>query len=588
VKLEEVAPGRRPSGPVFDEAKAAGGDRYLAIEDERPRAVVRLDADRARAFEDGEATVWWQLHALPAGPVLALVLVLLDEREDVVDHVAWVVEPERSEHAAALDALAADFDVEVVFHETDGAFHGRRRFRAPLELNVRATRAAADELARKGRGTDPGAARRAYGADDFDRVGRLRHNFREDSFAQIRSAAEARLALGILSYWSAPERRDYLLRVRSFPQVWFDALTRRVLEAAVHFGLAMEPHLRQRALDLGLAESSSALVRLCLANFAEVNLNLRPNDLDALDAWENWEAMLAHAEELEVRVDEEIEELAALALERARTAAQHPDSMEINADVDSVELEEVSDLAELPAEELVTLLDDRAHRVEAALGLLARADALHVPALFDALKVMAPEELLRVVPAALAMGPAFEASFLSGLRSRRASLRLACALFLAEIRSERAVPLLLALVAEAGETEWPILARAAARMGRRILGPAAEVVQAHGDPGGRLATALALLGPEARGALAAARDKASGDVARACFTRALERTGEVSFGDAADFTERLADAFRAAGPDELGPDFAEDLVSVDVGPAASVDGLEDDVDLDGMDGPGRR
>jgi hypothetical protein len=208
-----------------------------------------------------------------------------------------------------------------------------------------------------------------------------------------------------------------------------------------------------------------------------------------------------------------------------------------------------------------------------------------VPAIFDALKVMAPEELLRVVPAALALGPSFEGSFLGGLRSRRPSLRLASALFLAEIRSERAALPLLRLVSEAGEAEWPILARAAARMGRRILTSAIDHLAAHGDAGDRIATTLALLGPEARGALAAAQDRAGNPAVRACFSRALERMGGVSFGDPADFTERLADAFRAGGPDHLGPDFEEDLVSVDLGPAASID---DSVDLGSLDGPSRK
>ncbi len=589
VKVDDLVPARRPAGPVFDAARAAGGDRYVFTEAGRIHAAARLAEDRARGFEEGDAALWFQVHTTPAGPLVDLLLVRSEGTEatsEVVDHVAFVLEPGAPAHEAVLDALEADFDVEVAFHGPDGEFHGRRRFRLPLEPNVRAAREALAEHARRLKGRpDFAGARRAFEADEFDRVGRLRHNFREDSFSFVRTAAEARLALGILSYWSAPERRDYLVRVRSFPLPWFDSMSRRVLEAAVHFGLAMDPHLRQRALDLGLAESSSALVRLCLAHFAEVSLNLRPNELDPLDAWDNWEALLAHAEELEVRVDEEIEELAALALERARAAAQGGDSMEINADVDSVELEEVEDLGELTAEQLINLLEDRAHRADAARTLLARSEPLYVPAIFDAIKVMAPEELLRVVPAALALGPSFEGSFLGGLRSRRPGLRLASALFLAEIRSERAALPLLRLVSESGDAEWPILARAAARMGRRILTSAIDHVAEHGDAGDRVATTLALLGPEARGALAAAQDRAGNPAVRACFSRALERMGGVSFGDPADFTERLADAFRAGGPDHLGPDFEEDLVSIDLGPAASID---DSVDLGSLDGPPRK
>ena len=47
--------------------------------------------------------------------------------------------------------------------------------------------------------------------------------------------------------------------------------------------------------------------------------------------------------------------------------------------------------------------------------------------------------------------------------------------------------------------------------------------------------------------------------------------------------QTLADAFAAAGPDLIGPDFEEVLESVDLGPGASMSDLETDVNLDGLD-----
>lgn len=582
VRTDDVLGELRERGPTFDVGLARDQDAYVHLRDGMVHAAVRLAAERAAAFETGMGELRFQLHQPEPGPVLALLLCRIGDAGEVEDHVLWVLEHETPAHEAVLGALQQSFAVEVAFHRPDGTFHGRRVFRSPLEANVASARKAVARIEGE-QLWDRGAARRAVSAPEYDRLGRLKHNFHRESFADVRSAADARLALGILAYWSAPERRDYLLRIKAFPEPWFETMVRRILDAALSFGLAMEPHLRQRALDLGLAESSSALVRRSLANFAEVNLNLKPSELDPLDIWDNWEALLAHAEELDLRVDEEIEELAAQAMDRAREAAQTLDPIEINADDESIELEEVADLSDLSDVDLVTLLQDPAHRLDAALGLLHRGEAVYVQTVFDAIKVMNRDELLRVVPAALAMGPAFEQSFLTGLRSRRVSLRLASALFLAEIRSERAAAPVLALIPRAGASEWPILARAAARMGRRILKPALRLAEAKGDRGDRLAHTLALLGADARGALAAARDQQTDDAARACLVRALDQMAEVSFADAADFTERLADAFQAAGPDQVGPDFEEDLESVDLGPGASIGDLEAEVSLDSLD-----
>ncbi|MCB9537964.1 MAG: hypothetical protein H6704_17060 [Myxococcales bacterium] len=583
VAADEVAAPRRPAGPAFDDGKAAGRAAYVERTEDGVRLHVKLDPARATRFEEDEARVWFQLHQPRPGPVMSLLLVRLDAEREPVDHVLWPLDHQSPAHREVLDALASNFAVDVAFHAPDGAFHGRRHLRSPLEANVTAARAQLERVVEAG-GVDAAGARAAVQADGYDVLGRLKHNFRRNSFETIASAADARLALGILSYWSAPERRDYLVGVKSFPLVWFDAMTRRVVEGALAFGLSMEPHMRQRAIDLGLADSSAGLLRTSLANFAEVSLNLKPNNLDALDIWDNWEQLLALAEELDLRVDEEIEELAAQAMERAREAAQGGEAIELDPDEASIELADEGELTELTDADLVNLLEDREQRRDAALALLARGDAVFVEALFHAIKSMSREELLAVVPAALSQGPAFETAFLSGLRSRRISLALASALFLAEIRSERAAAPLLALLPGADEPVWPILARAAARMGRRILNPALRQVARDGDPDGRVAYALALLGADARGALSAARAQNEDAKVKACLTTALERMGEASFGDAADFTERLADAFAAAGPDGLGPDFEEALESVDLGPGASLGDIETDVDLDGLDG----
>lgn len=564
----------RPGGPAF-EAAADDETAYLRFdEDGRIIAAARIsDADALRF--DGQTILRFQLHSPPPGAVCGLLLVARTAAGEPTAHVFWPIDDGTEQGGRLLDTLATSFAVEVRLYVDPSGPTFREHFALPLEQNVRAARTLLAE--------QPGAreaAIRAVEAPDYERVGRLRHNFQADSFVNLTSAAEARLAIGILGYWSAPERRDYLIRIKSFPLAWFEAITRRVLEGAVHYGLAMEPPMRQRSFELKLAPNSASLLRRLLANFAEVNLNLRPCALDVFDIWDNWEALLAHAEELDLRVDEEIEELAARAMERARAAAQEAEPLEIHLSEESIELEEVIELDELSDEGLVASLARPERRLEAARVLLQRPGSVHVPAIFDAVMAMPRPELLDAVPAALAKGPAFETHFIGALQARRTSLRLASALFLSEIRSERALVPLLALLPSAEETEWPVLSRAAARMGRRIVGPALDLVESEGDRDGRIAHTLALLGGDARGALAAARDQRTDTRARACLSSAISQMNSVSFGDAADFAERLADAFDAAGPDRVSPEFSEVLESIDLGPGASISGLDADVNLD--------
>jgi hypothetical protein len=587
VSVEQVTTARpaatqRPrSGPAFDTARAEGGHCYLQVDGGRVQAVALMELTRANALAQGQVSLAFQWHTTPLGPAFDLLLTRRDGNE-TVDHVVWWIAPATDLGRSVLEALAADFIVDVVLHLDGGAFHARRTIREPLERNVESARTCIREQPSL---PDATAQRRVVEAADFDLFGRLQHNFHVDSFAEVRTASEARLAVGIASYWSTPERRDYLLRVKSFPEVWFDQLTRRVATAALEFGIALEPGLRRRAIDSGVAENSTTLVRASLANFAEVCLNLKPNELDALDTWDNWAALMALADELDVRVPEDIEALAALAMERARDAAQAGDSVDGELADESVELDAADELAELSTSELAGLLYDTRQRFDAAFALLHRGEAGQASSLFEVMRRMSREQLLRAVPLALAHGPTFEAAFLGGIRSKRVSLRLAAALFLAEIRSERAIPRLIETIPRAGIDEWQFVARAAARLGRKIIPAALQRAAGDGDPGERLAFTLALLGPEARGALSAALDRETSERAKTCAHKAIDRAGEVSFGDPADFSERLADAFQACGPDAVGPDFEEELASIEVGPAASAKDLEADVDLDDFEEP---
>lgn len=314
-----------------------GVDRALVLDDGVPAARVRVASEViGEALLRAEGSLRFQLHETAAGPASCLTLVPV-----VGEPVVWPIDD-----AAIIDALARRFAVAVEAVNPHGALVGRRIFDPPLARNVALAR---DRAALLGGETPTARGHLLDGAIDL--LGELRHNFREDAFAEIRSAADAHLALGIIAFWSEPERARYLLLVQSFPAVWFDAITRRVLVSALEFGLLPPPHLERWAIDHGLAPDPQRLLRRALAGFAELELGLsgRASDLDPLDAWENWDQLLTRAEALGVDVDPQIETLALRAMEAARVAAEgldgSEDVLELDLD-DAVEMESLDGSAD--------------------------------------------------------------------------------------------------------------------------------------------------------------------------------------------------------------------------------------------------
>ncbi|MCB9543397.1 MAG: pentapeptide repeat-containing protein [Myxococcales bacterium] len=257
----------------------------------------------------------FQLHETAHGPACCLTLAPAEG-----DPIVWP-----TEDAALVDHLARRFAVTIEAIDPQGALVARRVFDPPLARNVALARERAQAL-----GGETAAARAALAAGAVDVLGELRHNFREDTFARLRTAAEAQLALGITAFWAEPERARYLLLVQSFPAVWFDAIVRRVLVAALEFGLLPPPHLEAWAIEHGVVADAHRLLRRALAGFAELELGLagRTSDLDPLDAWENWERLLTRAEALGVDVDPQVEALAMRAMEAARLAAEAEEGSE--------------------------------------------------------------------------------------------------------------------------------------------------------------------------------------------------------------------------------------------------------------------
>lgn len=528
----------------------------LVVDDGDVLALFRVgSAADADALLTDEAELRFQLLWTGQGPAICLTLIPADPEA----LVCWVVDPEVD--AEVLDRLGRRFAVALEAVDGEGALVGRRLFDPPLARNVALARLRVERA-----GGSPLAARQAVAEGAVDRVGQLRHNFQEDAFAGCRSVAEAHLALGIIGFWSEPEREAYLLEVQSFPQVWFEAIVRRVLAAALDFGLMPPPHLEPRAIALGLASDARGLASRALSAFAELNLStsIKANDLDPIDNYENWEALINRAEALGLAVDAGLRGLALGAMEAARRASEALDASEdpieldledalefesideaelIAAPVDEAKADPTEPLTDLIDGALVGLLADPARRASAAAVLLQREDGAWLEPVADALGRMTRAELLQVLPMAVGQADGLAGYLAGAIRSPDPFVRRALTLFLAEARRPEAILGLVDQLLDARDAGWPMLALALAGYGGAVRHLVAGI-PLDGDGLERVAGVLARLPPAVRETVYDAGARQSPLVMR-CLARAEDVAAEAT--PAPTFAQRLEEALAMLG-----------------------------------------
>ncbi len=312
-----------PVGPfeVWDETLAAGRDGYLALKDAEVYLCMKAPFDRVTRILESPLDLLVQLHRLEEGAAVLLTLVTAGPQGQFDEELHyWFVDHRVPPGKEALDTLAQSFRPHLVLFSDDGVPRRLLHFERPLEANVLEI----IQRARDWEATHPPRMAELVAkvsSPGFDRVGRKQHPFRQDGFSHLETPARTRFALGVLSYWLEPDNRDYLVLVKGFPLEELRAMTRRILMAAMDFGLSLPEVLRVEAMAQGLVEDERQLLEKCLASYAEVCLHIRPNDLDDLAQWENWEALLTRCEELGVDVDEDIIKLAEHSMQRVQAMA---------------------------------------------------------------------------------------------------------------------------------------------------------------------------------------------------------------------------------------------------------------------------
>ncbi|HJZ85839.1 MAG TPA: CpXC domain-containing protein [Polyangia bacterium] len=496
---------------------AAGpAEAICTITEGRVRMVARGGRAALEPFVSAPLSVRIMLHRLPSYPLCVLAAIASGPGEGE-QALCVPLDFRAPPGAGALKALAAQFAVTLELRDGAGHLLAERELLAPLEENARLlTLSAQEHLARI---SEPSFARAAqsFAEPGSDRLGRKRHNFAEDSFGQIASPSAARLAVGIVGYWSEPQNEDYLILVQSFPLVFWQRIRSRVAAAAIEYGVVLPKALAEHALGEGQVASRRELATRLLANFAEVSLHLKKNDLDPAAEWENWQQLLRECASAGVAVDPQVAELARVAGKRAQESAD----AELPGAIDSAAL--VANLHEVPMAELLKLIERRDVRRDAAVELCGRAEAAaHAEALFLLLPKLTRGEAVRVIPALCRLGPPAEAQFQAGLGSRKSFVRQGCALALGVLRSAVAADALARLLVDEPTDIWKEVARSLGDIGESAATAlAARIRAASADQRERIAFALAHV--SARGARAAveALVEGQGALARAVALRAL-------------------------------------------------------------------
>lgn len=350
-----------PNTRLFDPQAARGNTRYITLKEDRIELAAKIDERYAERWITGELDVRLQLHMIDQHGAPCLTLYTLEEGE-VQDELYWPIQVDDQRGPKILRALRKRFRLELTLFKKNNNFYGQRLIEAPLEENA----AYIINHIKKMRMTHSAAARvtALITAEDYDRDGQLKHPFHQESFSEIESAQSALLAVGIWSYWSTVQQRDYLIFNKSFPILWLRRLQHRVLKGALEFGIAMPVNLQSQAIALGLAKSDVELLQKTIAHFVEVNVQLRASGLTHDDLWENWEKLLIQLDELGIDADEEVEQLALQAMQRVGIdhefeSESETDSYTMLPDPVSIDesLDDDSDLEEFGVDDIVDEVD---------------------------------------------------------------------------------------------------------------------------------------------------------------------------------------------------------------------------------------
>jgi hypothetical protein len=279
-----------------------------------------------------------------------------------------------------------------------------------------------------------------------------------------------------LASWLAPAKLTEATLSYCVPRNVIDATIRRVLRAAVAFGVALPDELVLLAVEHRAATDEPSLIRHQLQAFKQ-RVEHDENDLSPTGTRKNWDALLAQAEARQVEVDDATR---ALATAPARPSAR-PDSNRPQRPFEG-----------LPASELKPKLTIVSERLEAIRELCVRGHASSIELVFGVLDQLSRAELPTAVAQLLSYGEAAGDGLIKVLSGSNEPLRQLAALGLGRLRLRRALLPLLKQVEVEDSAIHGELARAIGDFGPAALRMVLRTIPGSARPD-RLVLALAHL-----------------------------------------------------------------------------------------------
>jgi hypothetical protein len=460
------APSGKAVGPDgiptrFDTGAAGSRPWYHSLAEGVLVLSYRLSAERMARFAGGDNRIYLQFHDLEEFPLVCIMVVPSADEGDATDDIYWPLDVRRDADRKVLKRLSGQFVLKVAIYGEHLGLHHVIECEEPLELNALHLLGVAERRLSKADDISWEEALRRLEAPDYKRLGDMRHNFHHDSFRDLDSPSEVRLATGIVGYWSGPELFRYLIENLSFSLASFAAIQERVVTAAVRYGLALSPALRQLALEMELAEDESTLCRMLLGTWSELCLGLSAHkiDLDEVEIGLVWQEHLEVADALGETLDDDVITMAAGAIRRAQENQDGGDWEDppTNEQCQGDDQLPPKGLAELNSDALISRLTDDNDRLMACIVLLDRAETKAVSDVMGAAEKMTEEELDVFSEHLVGAAAKIENELIDALTADSGTVTWLCGFALASIPSSKGLPVLLDLVSDPGQEKGAAL-----------------------------------------------------------------------------------------------------------------------------------
>ncbi len=415
-----------------------------------------------------------QLHRMPSYPLFVFSLLWTDSSGKEIYHISAPIDYEDTEALVFLDLLMEKFELHLSLCNTNYKEFAAIYVQLPLEKNLEYLLAEARRWKSliAPEKLDFESAVSDFFSPSFDRWGKMSHNFTYDTFSDLKSPAQTKVAVSIVSYWSEKDQFDYLVATKSFPIPYFEEIKKRVIMAALDLGIWMPEKLLEEAVQFGLVQSVQEALKIQLASFAEVNLELnRTNDLEPWDNVENWDKLLEACDKYGVPVDEDIEELAEAASKKYEELSQKSAGEDEDDDDDEV-YEIIDEFQDIEPEELLRMLQEPEHRFDVAIALCDTGDpkyADEVAGVFT--EIDNREDAILFAEAFAQFGEEAEPLLISWLHLPKKYHREAAMFGLAALGGQNAIEQLIKRL-RSGD-EWEVAAESLGKIGAEAI-PALE------------------------------------------------------------------------------------------------------------------